>query len=712
MRRFLSTVTIILLLGVSLPLRAYTLQYRDTAGSVPIRWARNTITVALSTSLHSPPTNIKSGSDVIGATHRALQHWAAAGNIQFVETSSNAQAISPANSSDGISLITVAADNAALFGTSECPGRTRVFFGPNGSIAEADIALNPTQLFSTDGTFGTYDLEATLTHEIGHLLGLEHSAVLGATMQPRQAKNGVYGLPALTGRTLAEDDRAGARSLYDSRKGTGSISGKLTADGFTGDLSTLVFGAHVFAENTLTGKVVAGNISLNTGEYRVDGLMPGSYRVVLQSLGGLINAADITGGGGSYAGLLATRPLFRTLESSDLLPKETKEIRVAANNANAVNLKLPAEQAPALVPQFAGLNGELSTTPLPLEAGKSYTVYVGGTGLDQINGLNISASSPFIKVDPASLASQKFSAGYPVVSFNVSIAANAPFGDYSLRMQANSGEVAYLAGALTIDPGVTASAFANPADDAQFFVRQHYLDFLGREPDAGGLAYWTNEIAQCGSNAACIAQRRIGISAAFLVETEFQEAGSFVYRLYRAGLGRRPTFAEFDTDRGQVIGGPNMPNLQASKEAFARAFVERPEFLQRYPAGMSAAQFSDEVLNTSHRSAGIDLSFERNALIALYPQEDGRAAILERLANAPAFARAEYNRAFVLMQYFGYLRRDPDQDGYDFWLNVLDNKLPNDNGGYRSMVCAFVTSAEYQSRFGMTITANNASCGR
>lgn len=706
MRRALSIATVLIVLGALAPARAYTLQYRDKAGLVPIRWSNNTITVALSTSLQSPSTNIKSGSDVIGAARRALQHWARAGNLKFVETSSNAQAISPSNHGDGISLITVAADNAALFGTAEAPGRTRVFFAPNGAIAEADVALNPTQLFSTDGTFGTYDLEATLTHEIGHLLGLEHSAVLGATMQPRQAKNGVYSLPALSGRTLAEDDRSGVRALYDSRKGNGSISGKLKADGFAGELSTLVFGAHVFAENITTGKVVAGNISLSTGEYRVDGLAPGTYRVVLQSLGGLISASDITGAGGSYSGLIATKPLFRTIEASELL---SKDVKVAASATNAVNLELNSELAPALVPQVAGLNGELSTTPLPLEAGKTYTVYVGGSGVDQVPGDGISASSPFVKIDPASLTSQAFGAGYPVVSFNVSVAANAPFGDYSLRMQAKSGEVAYLAGALTIDPGVTASGSANAADDAQFFVRQHYADFLGREPDANGLAYWTNEIRQCGSDAACIAQRRVGVSAAFFVETEFQEASSFVYRLYKSALGRRPTFAEFTADRSQVVSGQN---LEANKEAFVRAFVARPEFQRKYPGVMTAQQFSESLLDTVREGARVDLSFERNVLIGMYDGSDGRARILRRLADAPAFARAEYNRAFVLMQYFGYLRRDPDQGGYDFWLNVLDNKVASASTGYRSMVCAFVTSAEYQTRFGMHVTRDNSECDR
>jgi hypothetical protein len=198
------------------PVRAYTLQYRDSSGIVARRWLERPIMVAFSTSLNSPPPNIKPGSDVIGAVRRALHRWASVADIQFLETSSTAQTISPQNAGDRINLITVSADNAPAFGLAENPGRTRVFYDPGGSIVEADIALNPHELFSSDGTPGTYDLESTFAHEVGHLLGLEHSAVIGATMQPRQAMNGLYSLPAFTQRTLSEDDSAGARSLYGS----------------------------------------------------------------------------------------------------------------------------------------------------------------------------------------------------------------------------------------------------------------------------------------------------------------------------------------------------------------------------------------------------------------------------------------------------------------------------------------------------------------
>ena len=97
------------------------------------------------------------------------------------------------------------------------------------------------------------------------------------------------------------------------------------------------------------------------------------------------------------------------------------------------------------------------------------------------------------------------------------------------------------------------SSTINQIDDPQFFVRQHYLDFLSREPDSGGLAYWTNEITQCGRDAACIQRRRIGVSAAFFVEMEFQDTGYYVYRFYKASFDRQPSYAEFTSDRSRVM---------------------------------------------------------------------------------------------------------------------------------------------------------------
>jgi hypothetical protein len=376
-----------------------------------------------------------------------LQHWAAVADIQFLETSSSLTSISPQKAGDGVSLITVATDNLAVFGSSDSPGRTRVFYDSGGAVVEADIALNPAATFSTDGTAGTYDLESTLTHEVGHLLGLEHSAVIGATMQPRQAKNGVYGLPAVTQRALSADDIAGARSLYGSSADIGSISGKLLINRGAVPNSA---GVVVFAEEFETGKIVAGTIASASGDYLLGGLAPGSYRLIAQSANGLLTGSDA---GVAESDAPENASFARTFEISRA-PLAVK----SGANSNAAPVFLLANESPATIhPRMIGLNAELSTVAVPLEAGKTFTVYVGGEGVNQIAEAGIATSSPLIKVVPKTLTSEEFGADYPVISFQIAVESNAEAGNYSLRLQSASGELSYLAGAITIKPEAAAN---------------------------------------------------------------------------------------------------------------------------------------------------------------------------------------------------------------------------------------------------------------
>jgi hypothetical protein len=461
-RKGLSAIfALVALVAGSAPLRAYTLQYRDNSGLIARHWLTRPIIIGFSSSLLSPPANIKRDSDLIGAARRALAHWSHVADVQFFETASSAQTISPANAGDRINLITVSAENANAFGLSENPARTRLFYDSGDAIVEADIALNPNVDFSSDGTPGTYDLESTLTHEVGHLLGLEHSAVIGATMQPRQAINGIYDLPAFTQRTLSEDDIAGARALYGSRRGSGSISGKLIANALPGQ-SQPVFGGHVFAEDIATGRVVAGSVTLSSGEYRIDALMPGSYRLIGQALDGLV-AADEIARNGSYANLVETTPPFRSL--NEFGSNSAAGISVAAGAPTNLSAVIFSNLAPVIKPRLIGMNGELSTTVLPLRAGKKFRIYVGGDGLDTLAANGISISSPFFTVDQTSVMAEDFDTTFPVISFEVTVARDVMPGEYSIRLQSDEGEFAYLPGAITIDPDVDLTAFASQYHD-------------------------------------------------------------------------------------------------------------------------------------------------------------------------------------------------------------------------------------------------------
>src|SRR5687768_16423610 len=145
---------------------------------------------------------------------------------------------------------------------------------------------------------------------------------------------------------------------------------------------------------------------------------------------------------------------------------------------------------------------------------------------------------------------------------------------------------------------------ADPSFDADFFVRQHYADFLGREPDASGLAFWTGEITQCETRPeperqGCREVKRVNVSAAFFLSIEFQETGYLVYRLHQAafGTGEHLALSRFLADTGEVrqgivVGqGAWEEELEAGKQAFALAFVGRPQFLAAYPASLTPAQF-------------------------------------------------------------------------------------------------------------------------
>jgi hypothetical protein len=249
----------------------------------------------------------------------------------------------------------------------------------------------------------------------------------------------------------------------------------------------------------------------------------------------------------------------------------------------------------------------------------------------------------------------------------------------------------------------------NAIDTPEYFVRQQYLDFLGREPDRQGWLFWTDQISRCGADEACIRQKRLDVSAEFFNSEEFQQSGNYIYRLYRAGLARLLTYAEFSVDRQQVVGGAD---LGARRAAFADAFVQRAEFIQRHANETTAEAFVVSLIDGVRQNSGVDLSSQHDALIQKYNAggnvNQSRSAVLQALADDSTYRTALYNPSFVLIEYFGFLRREPDRAGYDFWLNVLNDRLP---GNYRSMVCAFITSTEYQRRFSTVVTHSNGECG-
>ncbi|PWT79441.1 MAG: TIGR03118 family protein [Acidobacteria bacterium] len=357
----------------------------------------------------------------------------------------------------------------------------------------------------------------------------------------------------------------------------------------------------------------------------------------------------------------------------------------------------------------------------------------------------------------------------------------------------------------------TSPPTTNPIDDTNTFVRQQYLDFLAREADPPGLTYWASQISFCGSNAACLLNRRNAVSFAFFVETEFQRTSLFTILGTRAAYGRDPLYGEYNVDKNKIGQGTD-----GERTSFVNDFVTHNEFkatldsltnaqyvdrllanaglgtTKLFVANLTGAQEvpptpstgtgrSSVVLNATETGATVNLSFSGltsaqtgahihgpadpgvNAPI-IFPLPNGqvtnfaitptaaqvadlkagkqyvnvhttnflngeirgqyslfrdrddlvskldagtltRAQVLRIIAESDDFILQQTTRAFILAEYFGYLRRDPDVAGLNFWINNL-----NTTGTKQGMVCAFLTSAEYQLRFSVVATRTNADC--
>jgi Calx-beta domain/Carboxypeptidase regulatory-like domain/Pectate lyase superfamily protein/Domain of unknown function (DUF4214) len=288
--------------------------------------------------------------------------------------------------------------------------------------------------------------------------------------------------------------------------------------------------------------------------------------------------------------------------------------------------------------------------------------------------------------------------------------------ELTLKLTPGAGAIAgaQSSATLIINDNDADASVPNPADDTRFFVRQHYRDFLNREPDDAGLQFWTDNIEKCGADQQCRAARRVDTSAAFFLSIEFKETGFLVHRVYVAAYGRAPRRVEeflFDSrliGDGVVVGQTGWEQkLEANKQAFFAEFVARAPFAAQYPSNLTPAQFVAALAANAGGSLSAD---EVSAAAAEFgtasdsADADTRARALRRVAESRALSEREVNNAFVLMQYFGYLQRNPDdppdhdRTGYDFWLS----KLNEFGGDYQKaeMVRAFIESAEYRQRFG------------
>ena len=298
-----------------------------------------------------------------------------------------------------------------------------------------------------------------------------------------------------------------------------------------------------------------------------------------------------------------------------------------------------------------------------------------------------------------------FAAGETTKTFPVFMVDDGyidPFETFSVTLTdpTNGAVVGSQATAIiSISDNDTSQATASPLNNASFFVQQHYLDFLNRAADVDGLNFWTNEILVCGGSPQCVALKRINVSAAFFLSIEFQETGFIACLANQAAFGNAPPYILFVRDsqtlrKNYIFGQPGASvQLESNKQLYFNELVGRAAFRARYDP-MNNSQFVDTLIGNTAQT----LLADRQILInALNNGTETRATVLRKFAENPYFKGRQFNSVFVLMEYFGYLRRDPDPAGFDFWLR----KLNSFNGNFveAEMVKAFIGSSEYSGRF-------------
>ncbi|HKO97447.1 MAG TPA: DUF4214 domain-containing protein, partial [Pyrinomonadaceae bacterium] len=237
------------------------------------------------------------------------------------------------------------------------------------------------------------------------------------------------------------------------------------------------------------------------------------------------------------------------------------------------------------------------------------------------------------------------------------------------------------------------SSGANPIDGNDFFIRQQYIDFLGREPDPGGLAGWRNVLNNCVITVAPPCDR-IEVSAGFFRSEEFQSRGYFIYRFFSV-LGRIPVSEEFYPDFAKVSGFLTADQLEANKAAYVNEVMARADFQTKYGSTLNnPTAYVEALLQTVGLPSHPSKQSWINTLSASNTTTT-RGQVLRQLVESVEVYNKYYNEAFVIMQYFGYLRRTADAS-YLNWIQTMNQT----GGDYRIMINGFMNSAEYRRRFG------------
>lgn len=234
---------------------------------------------------------------------------------------------------------------------------------------------------------------------------------------------------------------------------------------------------------------------------------------------------------------------------------------------------------------------------------------------------------------------------------------------------------------------------SNPVADKRFFIRQHYLDFFGRNPMPGEIDGWVNAIKpDCGvgyeapPNPECY--DRLWVSGkGFFESVEFYEKGYYAYRFYKL-LGRSslPRYRDFVPDMVSIAN-----TSDATKNSFAQKFAARADYQTIY-GNMSNDAFIDEL---ARRTGLTTLDWQTMKTELMFGAKQ-RPQILRQVVESREMQARERNEAYVVIHYFAYLRRDPAPGEIGIWRTKLDQN-PNE---WRALSYGFVNATEHRNRFG------------
>jgi VCBS repeat-containing protein len=560
------------------------------------------------------------------------------------------------------------------------------FVDPNPrSDANFAHAVSATRLYTDpfSAPAGHVDLLTAIEHEMGHKLGLPD------TYAERDRDNLMYGYLTVGERRLPASGQA--RNAQPGKQATQHL--KLRSIAASSLPPTMVTRRSDKPITPLSGETVSQNI----GTLPAGKSVTITFQVQLNASMPLGTSQVTTQGTVTYSG---GSPIANPDAGTPVLGPDASVL----TDDTGVGTNAPGETDPTVTPidsptaTASGVSGTiLDSNGNPVEGA---AIRMSGTQ----NRLTVTDANGFYHFDDVDTNGfYTVAPTRPNFTFNPSQRSFSQLGQHTDAIfTATSGS----------------SGFVNPLDETVYFVRQQYVDFLGREPDEAGLGFWVNNIESCAGNARCVEGKRIDTSAAFFLSIEFQQTGYLVFKTYQAAFGDMAgapvplKLGEFKPDTA-TIGKDVVVNttgwqaqLDANTVGYMSDFVQRARFTSAYPTTMTPAEFVDKLFVTasvtpaaSDRSAAIS-EFGAAATTA---DTAARGRALRRVAENNQLAQQEFNQAFVLIQYFGYLRRDPntgpntDYSGYNFWLTKLNGF--NGNFGDAEMVKSFLVSGEYRGRF-------------